>query len=226
MELKQIATIYTPFRQKFGIPRQSNLVESAKGQIVFERDYKDPEFIKGLDEYDYIWLIFGFSANKPSAGATVRPPRLGGKKHMGVFATRAPYRPNNIGLSSVKLEEISIDPIKGPVITVSGIDMLDGSPIYDIKPYLAYADSHADAKGGFSDGIKKGKNIEVDFPKELLFRLPEELREGANEVLSQDPRPAYDARKQREFNLSYGGYDICFAANEDKLIVTNVILKQ
>ncbi len=223
MELNQIAVIHTDFKQKFGIPRQAGLVESTTGLITFEPEYRNPNYIAGLEDFDYIWLLFGFSANKSSKGATVRPPRLGGKKHMGVFATRAPYRPNNIGLSSVKIEEITFDRVKGPVIKVSGVDLLDATPIYDIKPYLAFTDSHPDARGGFSEQVAKKDNIEVVFPEELLFKIPENLRESAIQVLKQDPRPAYDLDKKREFRLSYGENDICFVANEDKLIVTSVM---
>lgn len=223
MELKEIAVIHTDFKQKFGIPRQAGLVEGTIGYITFRPEYKNPNYIVGLEDFDYIWLLFGFSANKPAEGATVRPPRLGGKKHMGVFATRAPYRPNNIGLSSVKIEEISFDKIKGSVIKVSGVDLLDGTPIYDIKPYLPFTDSHPDARGGFSEQVAKGDNIEVIFPEELLLKLPENLREPAIQVLKQDPRPAYDMDKSREFRLSYGGFDICFTAKKDKLIVIGVM---
>lgn len=222
MELKEIAHIHTGFTQKFGIPRQSGLVDEI-GYIIFEPDFRDPNFIAGIDEYDFLWLIWGFSKNKSLEGAMVRPPRLGGQKHMGVFATRAPFRPNNIGLSSVRFERVEIDEENGPVLVVSGVDMLDGTPIYDIKPYIPYADAHADARGGFTDSLSKGNQIEVDFPEELLKRLPAKVRESAIQVLSQDPRAGYDRSKQREFRLAYHGYDIVFKAKEGMLTVIDVI---
>ncbi len=222
MELKEIAHIRTGFSQKFGIPRQSGLVDEV-GRIIFEPEFRNPNFVEGITDYDYLWLVWGFSKNKPLDGATVRPPRLGGQKHMGVFATRAPFRPNNIGLSSVKLERVEHTEEEGTVLVVSGVDMLDGTPIYDIKPYIPYADAHPDARGGFTDDLSKGAQIQVDFPDELLNRLPEELRDSANQVLLQDPRAGYDRGKQREFRLAYHNYDIVFSANEDKLIVTDVI---
>ncbi len=222
MELKEIAFIKTGFSQKFGIPRQSGLVDEV-GRIIFEPEFRNPNFIEGITDYDYLWLIWGFSKNKPLEGATVRPPRLGGEKHMGVFATRAPFRPNNIGLSSVKLLSVEQDEKCGPVLVVSGVDMLDGTPIYDIKPYIPYADSHPNVRGGFTDSLSKGAQIEVDFPENLLQKLPKELREPANQVLLQDPRAGYDRGKQREFRLAYHNYDIVFSANEDKLIVIDVI---
>ena len=222
MILKEIAHIKTGFSQKFGIPRQSGLVDEV-GQIIFEPEFRNINYIEGITDYDYLWLIWGFSKNKPLEGAKVRPPRLGGQKHMGVFATRSPFRPNNIGLSSVELLKVELDDQLGPVVYVRGVDMLDGTPIYDIKPYIPYADCHADARGGFTDGLSKGAQIQVDFPKELLEKLPEELRTSANQVLLQDPRAGYDRGKQREFRLAYHGYDIVFTANEDKLIVIDVI---
>lgn len=221
--LKTIAKIHTGFSQKFGIPRQSNLVKSAEAEIIFEPTYRNPEFIKGLEGFDYIWLIWGFSKNKASDDATVRPPRLGGKKHMGVFATRAPFRPNNIGLSAVKIKSISFDDARGPVITVTGVDILDGTPIYDIKPYLPYADSFPDARGGFAAEALEANKIKVDFPKELQEKLPEELRDTVIELLKEDPRAAYDKEKVRDYRLSYAGFDIVFTANEDRLTVTDIV---
>lgn len=222
MVLKEIAHIQTGFSQKFGIPRQSGLVDEI-GYVIFEPEYRDPSFIDGITDYDYLWLIWGFSKNKPLEGATVRPPRLGGEKRMGVFATRAPFRPNNIGLSSVKLIDVIHDENQGMVLVVSGVDMLNGTPIYDIKPYIPYADAHMDAKGGFTDRLSKGAQVQVEFPEKLLEKLPVELRMSANQVLSQDPRAGYDRGKNRDFRLAYHGYDIVFIANEDKLIVTDVI---
>lgn len=224
MEIRQIATIKTGFTQKFGIPRQSGLVDEV-GYIVFEPEFRNPTYIEGITDYDYLWLLWGFSKNKPLEGGTVRPPRLGGEKHMGVFATRAPYRPNNIGLSSVQLLEVQQTDTYGPVLVVSGVDMLDGTPIYDIKPYIPYADAHPDAKGGFTDSLSKGQQVEVDFSSELLEKLPEDIRSSAVQVLSQDPRPGYDRDKQRDFRFEYHGFDIVFQAAVNGLKVIDVIKK-
>ena len=221
MELKTIAHIHTGFTQKFGIPRQSGLV-SEIGRIIFTNEFRDPNYIQGITDYDYLWLLWGFSKNKPLEGATVRPPRLGGEKHLGVFATRAPFRPNNIGLSSVKLVGVEQDSKLGPVLLVSGVDMLDGTPIYDIKPYIPYADSHPEARGGFTDGLSKDEQVQVDFPEELLNRLPKEYQVAAKELLLQDPRAAYDRNKEREFRLAFHGYDIIFTGTEGKLVVTDI----
>ena len=221
MELKTIAHIHTGFTQKFGIPRQSGLV-SEIGRIIFTNEFRDPNYIQGITDYDYLWLLWGFSKNKPLEGATVRPPRLGGEKHLGVFATRAPFRPNNIGLSSVKLVGVEQDSKFGPVLLVSGVDMLDGTPIYDIKPYIPYADSHPEARGGFTDGLSKDEQVQVDFPEEQLNRLPKEYQVAAKELLLQDPRAAYDRNKEREFRLAFHGYDIIFTGTEGKLVVTDI----
>ena len=223
MELKEIAFIHTGFTQKFEIPRQSGLVSDEIGYIVFTEEFRNPTFIDGITDYDYLWLLWGFSKNKPLEGGTVRPPRLGGEKHMGVFATRAPYRPNNIGLSSVKLIEVKQTEKEGPVLVVSGVDMLDGTPIYDIKPYIPYADAHPDASGGFTDSLSKGAQVKVEFPEALLAKLPQDLWQSAIDVLSQDPRAGYDRGKNRDFRLAYHGYDIVFESVNDSLIVKEVI---
>ncbi|MCR5415176.1 MAG: tRNA (N6-threonylcarbamoyladenosine(37)-N6)-methyltransferase TrmO [Pseudobutyrivibrio sp.] len=223
MELKEIAHIHTGFTQKFGIPRQSGLA-SEVGRVIFEPEFRDPNFIEGITDYDFLWLIWGFSKNKPLTGATVRPPRLGGEKHMGVFATRAPFRPNNIGLSSVQLVGVEMDEEYGPVLLVQGVDMLDNTPIYDIKPYIPYADAHVGVRGGFTDELSKGAQVKVDFPENLLEKLPVDIRKAAVEVLEQDPRAAYDRDKCREFRLAFHGYDIVFNADENGLHVTDVVL--
>lgn len=222
MELKEIAYIKTGFTQKFGIPRQSGLAEEI-GYIVFTPEYRNPTYIEGITDYDYLWLLWGFSKNKPLEGGTVRPPRLGGEKHMGVFATRAPYRPNNIGMSSVRLLEVRQTENEGHILVVSGVDMLDDTPIYDIKPYIPYADAHPDARGGFTDSLSKGQQVQVDFPKELLEKLPEDIRRSAIQVLSQDPRAGYDRGKQRDYRMAYHGYDIVFMATDGGLVVTDII---
>ena len=222
MELKEIAYIKTGFTQKFGIPRQSGLADEI-GYIVFTPEYRNPTYIEGITDYDYLWLLWGFSKNKPLEGGTVRPPRLGGEKHMGVFATRAPYRPNNIGMSSVRLLEVRQTENEGHILVVSGVDMLDGTPIYDIKPYIPYADAHPDARGGFTDSLSKDQQVQVDFPKELLEKLPEDIRKSAIQVLSQDPRAGYDRGKQRDFRMAYHGYDIVFMATDGGLVVKDII---
>lgn len=171
--VKIIGHIYTDFPEKFGIPRQSGLVEELKGKIVFESEYRNADAVRGLEEYDYIWLLWEFQGTERETwSATVRPPRLKGNKRVGVFATRSPFRPNHIGLSSVRLDKVEITEL-GPVLYVSGIDLRDGTPIYDIKPYLAYVDSHPEAKGGFADDVKDYE-LEVEFPKGLLEKFPKE----------------------------------------------------
>lgn len=222
-ELKIIAKIHTEFRDKFGIPRQSGLVPSLRGEIVFEPPYRSMDAVRGLEEFSHIWLLWEFSkAKRGNDSLTVTPPRLGGKVKKGVFATRAPYRPNSIGLSSVKLEEIYYDEKKGPILVVAGADLLDGTPIYDIKPYLPYTDSHPDAKGGFADAHKED-GIKVLFPSEYQEKMPENLREKAMDVLRQDPRAAYNKKPDYVYGMSFAGYDIRFTISEDTLVVQDVI---
>ena len=220
MELKVIAHIHTGFNQKFGIPRQSGLVEGAVGYIVFEKEFRDPRLLEGIEGFDYLWLLWGFSKSEDNKfTATVRPPKLGGKVHMGVFATRAPYRPNNIGLSSVKLLSVDWENSKGPVLVVGGVDMLDKTPIYDIKPYVPYADSHPGARGGFADAVSERKPADVVDEGGVLEVLSPKTRSTVMELLKQDPRPAYDTNKERSFRLSYGDWDIEFLGNEEGQIV-------
>lgn len=191
MELKEIAVIHTDFPEKFGIPRQSGLVGGLQGTIVFSPEYRNADAIRGLNDFSHLWLVWGFSkAKKDHWSATVRPPRLGGKVRMGIFATRSPFRPNPIGLSSVKLESVTMDEKLGPIITVSGIDMLDGTPIYDIKPYLPHIDSHPEATGGFALSVSS-EQLEVIFPDHLLQKIPEADRKLLSELLSQDPRDRF-----------------------------------
>lgn len=187
--MKIIAHIETDLPEKFGIPRQSGLAENLKGTIVFEPEYRNPDALRGLEGFNYIWLLWQFEDTaRQGWSATVRPPRLGGNTHMGVFATRSPFRPNNIGLSSVKLESIEMTN-RGPLLHVSGIDLRNGTPIYDIKPYLHYADCHPDATDGFAgDGIFH--RLQVVFPQKLLTLLPEDKRASALEILALDPRPS------------------------------------
>ncbi|MBQ7776303.1 MAG: tRNA (N6-threonylcarbamoyladenosine(37)-N6)-methyltransferase TrmO [Lachnospiraceae bacterium] len=220
--MKIIAYIYTDFPEKFGIPRQSGLVEELKGKIVFEPEYRNPEAVKGLEGFNYIWLLWQFQGTERVGwSATVKPPRLGGKKHMGVFATRSPFRPNPIGLSSVKLENIEMTD-KGPVLHVAGVDLRDKTPIYDIKPYLPYADCHTDAKEGFAGEVKEYE-LQVEFPQDLLERLPVEKRRAIIEVLKQDPRPSTQSGQVRPYGVSFAGYDVRFTVEEEVLTVFEVV---
>jgi tRNA-Thr(GGU) m(6)t(6)A37 methyltransferase TsaA len=221
--MKIIGHIHTDFPSKFGIPRQSGLVPQLKGTITFEPEFRNPQAFKGLEEFSHIWLLWKFSrSEKEHWSATVKPPRLGGKKRMGVFATRSPYRPNDIGLSSVKLEKVCYEPDKGPILYVSGADLMDGTPIYDIKPYIAYSDCHPDAKSGFAD-LVRGKVLLVDFPKELLELYPEEKREALIGILAQDPRPAYDTDETRIYGVEFAGFDVRFTVRENQLQVKELV---
>lgn len=219
--MKIIAHIQTDFPEKFGIPRQSGLVPELKGKILFEPEYRNAEAVKGLEGFNYIWLLWQFQGvERENWSATVKPPRLGGKRRMGVFATRSPFRPNPIGLSSVKLEKVEQTP-EGPVLWVAGIDLKDGTPIYDIKPYLPYADCHPDAVEGFAGEVKE-YGLRVDFPKELLGKLPEEKQQAIIEVLKQDPRPSVQRGQIKEFGVSFAGYNVKFTVQEDLLQVIGV----
>lgn len=208
--MKEIAHIQTDFTEKFGIPRQSGLIEETKAKIVFEPEYRTWDAFKGLEQYSHIWIIWKFSkAVRKNWSATVKPPRLGGNKRVGVFATRSPFRPNPIGLSSVKLESIQQDEALGTVLYVSGADLVNGTPIYDIKPYLAYTDSHPDAVGGFADEVRDYK-LSVNFPKQLQEKLTPELVICVTKIIEQDPRPAYIEDEQRIYGVSYAGFNIKF----------------
>ncbi len=221
--MKIIGYIHTDFPSKFGIPRQSGLVEELKGTITFEPEYRNPEAFRGLEEFSHVWLLWKFSkSEKEHWSATVKPPRLGGKKRMGVFATRSPYRPNDIGLSSVRLEMITYDSKTGPVLHVAGADLMDGTPIYDIKPYIAYADSHPEATEGFAGTVKE-KELMVDFPEELLKTYPEEKRSAIVGVLAQDPRPAYDTDETRIYGVEFAGFDVRFTVTGDLLTVKELV---
>lgn len=220
--MKIIAHIETGFPEKFGIPRQSGLVQQLKGRIIFEPEYRVPEAVKGLEEYSHIWLLWNFSrAERENWSPTVRPPRLGGNKRMGVFATRSPFRPNPIGLSCVKLEKVIQDPQLGPVLEVSGVDMVSGTPIYDIKPYLSYCDSHPEAVCGFADEVKNHE-LSVEFPLELQKLVPEEKREALVGILKQDPRTAYIEDEDRIWGITYEGFNVKFVVTGAVLRVTEV----
>lgn len=218
-----VAKIHTEFPEKFGIPRQSGLVPSLRGEIHFEGEFKNPDAVRGIEEYSHLWLLWGFTkAKKDSMNLTVAPPRLGGKERKGIFATRSPFRPNSIGLSSVRLEEVRYEENGEPVLLVSGADLLDGTPIYDIKPYLPYTDSHPQAEGSFGEA-HRGDGIPVVFPEELKRQLPEDLRQAAFEVLSQDPRAAYNKKPDYIYGMSFAGYDIRFVVDDGVLTVKEVV---
>lgn len=220
--MEYIGYIHTQFPEKFGIPRQSGLVEDAIGEIVFEPKFRNPDAVKGIEEFSHLWLLWDFSkAHQQEFHATVAPPRLGGKERRGVFATRSPFRPNSIGLSCVKLIGVRLDEQKGPVLTVSGVDLLDGTPLYDIKPYLPYADAHPDARGGFGEEHKDA-GIPVIFPEELLVALPEKLRGTVMDVLAQDPRAAYNKKPDYVYGMAFSDYDIRFTVAEGVLTVREV----
>ena len=221
--LKIIARIHTDFPTKFGIPRQSGLIDSLKGVIVLEPEYRNPDAIRGLEGFSHIWLIWGFSESMRNTWSpTVRPPRLGGNKRVGVFATRSPFRPNAIGLSSIKLDGIEFNTDEGPILHVSGADLMNNTPIYDIKPYIAYTDSHPEAIGGFVDPLNDYL-LEVNFPVELLELIPEERREAIIGVLSHDPRPSYQNDPERIYGLEFAGFDIRFTVKDSTLTVGEVV---
>jgi tRNA-Thr(GGU) m(6)t(6)A37 methyltransferase TsaA len=221
--MRKIAEIHSDFDEKFGIPRQSGLIEELKAEIIFEPGFRDPNCFAGLEDYTHIWLLWEFSGNpKGKWSPKVLPPRLGGKKHMGVFATRSPFRPNPIGLSCVKLDCIEMREHTGPVLHVSGADLLNGTPIYDIKPYISYTDCHPDAVSGFAEAVKEYA-LEVVFPEELLRILPEDKRAAAVRILEQDPRPAYQNDPERRYGTAYAGYDIRFHVREGVLTVCEVV---
>lgn len=220
MELKIIAKIHTDFPTKFGIPRQSGLVDELKATIVFEPEYRVADAVRGLEDFSHVWLIWQFSeAVRDGWSPTVRPPRLGGNKRMGVFSTRAPFRPNAIGLSSVKLERVEITRDLGPVLHVSGADLMDGTPIFDIKPYLPYVDSHPEAKGGFAQPLTSYE-LEVDFPEELLERVAKDKREALTAILKQDPRPAYQKDPDRIYGFPFAGQEIKFTVDDERGVLT------
>lgn len=221
--LKPIAHIKNDFKEKFGIPRQSGLVEKLSAQIIFEDEYAVADAVRGLQEYSHLWLIWQFSkAVREDWSPTVRPPRLGGNTRIGVFATRSPYRPNPIGLSVVRIENICIDETGKPVITVLGADLLDGTPIYDIKPYLPYADCIPEAEGGFTAKISE-KKLKVECEPLLLDRLPEEKRNALLEVLSLDPRPSYHNDPNRVYGMSFANVEVKFKTDGEILTVTDIV---
>ncbi len=218
--IKVIARIRSEFPEKFGIPRQSGLVGALRAEVVFEPEYRNPDALRGIEGFSHLWLIWQFSeAVREGWSPTVRPPRLGGNARMGVFATRSPFRPNALGLSCVKLEGVE-QRAEGAVLVVSGADLMDGTPIYDIKPYLPYADCRSEAVGGFAPA--RGEELRVDFPPELLARVPEDGREALCGVLAQDPRPHYQSDPQRVYGMSFAGLEVRFRVAEGVLTVTEL----
>ena len=217
-----IARMKSDFPTKFGIPRQPHLVEELRSTIVFEPEYRNADALRGIEGFSHLWIIWQFSeAVRSDWSPTVRPPRLGGNTRMGVFATRSPFRPNHLGLSCVKLLGVEETAEQGTVIHVGGADLMDGTPIFDIKPYVPYADSHPDAVGGFTDTAGDFL-LEVSFPAALLAQLPEEKRQAAREVLSHDPRPSYQRKPGRVYGLTFAGFDIRFTVEENLLTVVDV----
>ncbi|KAA9234392.1 MULTISPECIES: tRNA (N6-threonylcarbamoyladenosine(37)-N6)-methyltransferase TrmO [Aerococcus] len=215
MEIHPIAHIHTPFKEKFGIPRQGVKAEHSYGEIIFEKEYRQLEAFKGIEDFTYLWLIWGFSQVKESANfkATVRPPRLGGNQRVGVFASRSPFRPNRLALSAVKLEALESDSPEGPKLIVSGIDMVDGTPIYDIKPYSSESDALNDGQSGFIDQVAFN-TLQVHWPEDLADQVSQAERAGITEVLAADPRPAYQRQEDREYGMLYGGYNIRFQVRD------------
>ena len=220
MTISPVAFFHSPLTEKFGLPRQAGLAESLRGTVVLEPEYRTPEALRGLDGFDYLWLIWGFHLNRETAseGLTVRPPRLGGNERVGVFATRSPYRPNPLGLSSVRIERV--DAAAGE-IHVLGADLADGTPIYDIKPYVEYADSHRGIRSGFVDG-KAWRPLEVVLPREAFPQLDADSIDGLLEILAQDPRPQYQDDPERIYGLLYEGRNIKFRVADGILTVVDV----
>lgn len=222
VNIQVIARMRSDFASKFGIPRQSGLVEELRSTIVFEPEFRNPDALRGIGDFSHLWIIWQFSeAVRQGWSPTVRPPRLGGNTRMGVFATRSPFRPNNLGLSSVRLLGVEHTEKYGTVLHVGGADLMDGTPIFDIKPYIPYGDCHPEATGGFTDSAGEFL-LRVNFPPEMLSLLPEEKRAAAVGVLSHDPRPSYQRDKDRVYGLTFAGYDIRFTVQDDVLTVVDV----
>ena len=222
--LKVIAHIRTDLPEKFGVPRQSGLIPELTGKIVFEPEYRSKDALRGLEDFSHLWLVWQFSkATREDWSPLVRPPRLGGNEKMGVFATRSPFRPNAIGLSCVELEKVEVDRDLGPVIHVRGVDLMDGTPIFDIKPYLPYADCRTEATGGWTDALARPL-LKVEFPAEVLEKVPEEHREAVRAVLEADPRPRYQDDPQRIYGLTFAKRNIKFRVEGETLYVVEVEL--
>lgn len=221
-EIEIIGTVYNDYNEKFGIPRQSGLAKSVISKIVFKKEYASREFFKGIDQFTHIWLIWLFSETVgKSINATVRPPKLGGNERMGVFATRSPFRPNNIGMSSVKIEKIEYDKSLGTVIYVSGADLMNGTPIIDIKPFLPYTDNHLDASNGFAMNNKSGI-LNIRCSEKLFQKIPSDAVEGLFETLGQDPRPSYQNDSERIYGMSFGNMQVKFKVDNDELRIVDI----
>ncbi len=223
-KLKTIAHIRSDFPSKFGIPRQSGLAESLKAEIIFTPEYRNPDALRGLEGFSHLWLIWQFSkAVREEWSPTVRPPRLGGNARMGVFATRSPFRPNPLGLSSVKLEEIVYSSPDGPIIRVAGADLMDGTPIYDIKPYLPYTDAHPEATGGFAP--EASERVRVEIPENIASAMPQDKLSALIQVLEQDPRPAYQNDPKRIYGFDFSEFQVRFTATQDCITVCEILKK-
>ena len=220
--ISPVAYIYNPYSEKFGVPRQSGCVEEVVSRIVFEPPYRNPDAFRGLEDYSHLWLIWEFSlARRTRFSATVRPPRLGGNSRLGVFATRSPFRPNPLGLSCVRLLEVTCTQQEGPVLIVGGADLMNGTPILDVKPYLPYTDAHPEAMGGFTQNLEEHL-LQVEISEALRNRIPTQLQEPLIRVLMQDPRPRYQEDPDRNYGMSFGGFNIRFRVYKEKLIVTGI----
>lgn len=220
--IQVIAHIRSDFPTKFGVPRQSGLVDDLRAAVVFTPEYRNPDAFRGVEDFSHLWLIWQFSAAaREDWSPTVRPPRLGGNRRVGVFATRSPFRPNAMGLSCVRLERLERDPELGPVLWVAGADLMDGTPIYDVKPYLPYADCRPEATGGFTDQVAR-EPLKVDFPPALLERVPEQRRAALTGVLAQDPRPSYQDDPERVYGMAFGGLEVKFTVEGRVLTVGSV----
>ena len=222
ISIRPIARMKSDFPTKFGIPRQAGLVKELRSTIIFEPEYRNPDALRGMEDFTHLWLIWQFSeAVREDWSPTVRPPRLGGNTRLGVFATRSPFRPNSLGLSCVRLLGVEQTETCGTVLHVGGADLMDGTPIFDIKPYIPYSDCHPEASGGFTDTASDFL-LDVVFPEDLLQRIPEEKRDAAIGVLSHDPRPSYQRKPGRIYGLTFAGFDIRFTVDENKLTVVDI----
>ena len=223
MNIEPVAHFHSALTSKFGIPRQSGLAPDLPGTIVFTPEFRPPDAVRGLEEFDYLWLLWEFSANRPTPlSLTVRPPRLGGNQRIGVFASRSPFRPNRLGLSCVYINKVEMHPTLGPVIHVLGADLMDGTPIYDVKPYVVYTDSHPTARSGFVDD-HEWQPLEVVMPDELKPLFTEDELQGLRQVLAQDPRPQYHHDPQRVYGMPFAGHDVRFRVEGSRLFVVGVV---
>ena len=222
MHIQPIAHMESDFPTKFGIPRQSGITSDLLSRIVFEKEYRQPEAFRGIEAFTHLWIIWGFSeARRDGWSATVRPPRLGGNVRMGVFATRSPFRPNPLGLSSVQLVKVEEDDKNGLSLVVAGADLMNGTPIYDIKPYIPYTDSHPEASGGFSDDVRVDR-LDISFPEDLLQKVPAEKQDALQSILRHDPRPHYHSDPDRQYGFFFAGLEIKFRVEDTLLTVTSV----